>query len=253
MERMFSILAVASVAFRAPCAAAAAEPKPAFPRQMSYKCTMHVSVDSHDLFAGNNFSGTHYLNADLQVMRTEWLMTCPGVTCGRFGPNPTSVGINAHGREQVVTVRVISVRPCKIAALELPWEAMYQTTVNERLPPGPGKAQAVQCHKLPLHQPVFNESWADGALYRGVHYLDGQLCHRWSNTVPWAVQRVQRISDFYSDFYTNLPVASISEDGAIDLRFFDLNLQLMPESLFDPTGLHCGECDGDCGPNLMLV
>jgi len=230
MERLFSILAVASVAFRAPCAAAA-EPKPAFPRQMSYKCTMHVSLDSHDLFAGNNFSGTHYLNADLQVMRTEWLMTCPGGTCGRFGPNPTSVGINAHGREQ----------------------AMYQTTVNERLPPGPGKAQAVQCRKLPLHQPVFNESWADGALYRGVHYLDGQLCHRWSNTVPWAVQRVQRISDFYSDFYTNLPVASISEDGAIDLRFFDLNLQPMPESLFDPTGLHCGECDGDCGLNLMLV
>ena len=36
-----------------------------------------------------------------QVMRTEWLMTCPGSTCGRFGPNPTSVGINAHGREQV--------------------------------------------------------------------------------------------------------------------------------------------------------
>ena len=63
-------------------------------------------------------------------------------------------------------------------------EAMYQTTVNERLPPGPGKAQAVQCRKLPMHQPVFNESWAGGALYRGVHYLDGQLCHRWSNTVP---------------------------------------------------------------------
>ena len=123
-----------------------------------------------------------------QVMRTEWLMTCPGGTCGRFGPNPTSVGINAHGREQVVRVRVNSGRPYKIAAQDAEMfraspEAMYQTTVNERLPPGPGKAQAVQCRKLPLHQPVFNESWADGALYRGVHYLDGQLCHRWSNTV----------------------------------------------------------------------
>ena len=132
---------------------AVAEPAPAFPRQMSYKCTMRVSPDSHDIFAGlfrlltshlhkltrgaewvqqvspdagNNFSGTHYLNADLEVMRTEWLMTCRGGTCGHFGPSPTSVGINAHGREQ----------------------AMYQTTVNERLPPGPGGAHAVQCRKL---------------------------------------------------------------------------------------------------------
>ena len=135
-------------------------------------------------------------------------MTCRNGSCGRFGPSPTSVGINAHGREQ----------------------AMYQTSANERLPPGPGNAKAVQCQKLPLHQVVFNETWADAAEYRGVHYLDGQLCHRWSNTVPWAVQRVQRISDFYSDFYTNLPVASISEDGVIDLRFFDLNVKPMPEA-----------------------
>ena len=49
MERPFFILA-AAVACWAPCATA--EPTPAFPRQMSYKCTMRVSLDSHDLFAG---------------------------------------------------------------------------------------------------------------------------------------------------------------------------------------------------------
>eukprot|EP00913_Durusdinium_trenchii_P007477 g7029.t1 len=151
-------------------AMAAAEPKPVYPRQMSYKCTMKVKPGIKDIFAGNNFTGTHYLNADLKLMRTEWKMTCPHGSCGQFGPSPTSVGINAHGEEQ----------------------AMYQTFANERLPPGPGGALAVQCQKLPLHSPVFNETWADDAVYRGVHYLDGRLCHRWSNTVPWAIQRVQR-------------------------------------------------------------
>ncbi|CAK9030468.1 unnamed protein product [Durusdinium trenchii] len=219
-------------------AMAAAEPKPVYPRQMSYKCTMKVKPGIKDIFAGNNFTGTHYLNADLKLMRTEWKMTCPHGSCGQFGPSPTSVGINAHGEEQ----------------------AMYQTFANERLPPGPGGALAVQCQKLPLHSPVFNETWADDAVYRGVHYLDGRLCHRWSNTVPWAIQRVQRISDYYSDFYTNLPVASISEDDAIDLRYETLtilNLQPQPEALFNVSGLHCAEpgpgSDAHPGAREMLI
>eukprot|EP00437_Effrenium_voratum_P025471 CAMPEP_0181405674 /NCGR_PEP_ID=MMETSP1110-20121109/4879_1 /TAXON_ID=174948 /ORGANISM="Symbiodinium sp., Strain CCMP421" /LENGTH=208 /DNA_ID=CAMNT_0023528065 /DNA_START=11 /DNA_END=634 /DNA_ORIENTATION=- len=195
---------------------AAAAPVPVYPRQMTYKCTMRVKPGIKDIFAGNNFTGTHYLNAEKKVMRTEWLMTCPK-SCGEFGPSPTSVGINAHGEEQ----------------------AMYQTFANLRLPPGPGGALAAQCHKLPLHSPVFNESWAQDAVYRGVHYLEGRLCHRWSNTVPWAIQRVQRISDYYSDFYTNLPVASISEDGAIDLRYYDISTAPVPEELFDVSGLNC--------------
>ena len=203
--------------FLATLALVTAEPTPVYPRQMSYSCTMRVKPGIKDIFAGNNFTGTHYLNADKKLMRTEWLMTCPNGSCGQFGSSPTSVGINAHGDEQ----------------------AMYQTFANERLPPGAGGALAVQCQKLPLHSNVFNESWAAAAQYRGVHYLDGRLVHRWSNTVPWAIQRVQRISDYYSDFYTNLPVASISEDGAIDLRYETLSVTEQPEALFDVSGLNC--------------
>lgn len=210
---------------------AAKEPTPVYPRQMSYSCTMRVKPGIKDIFAGNNFTGIHYLNADKKMMRTEWLMTCPNGSCGQFGSSPTSVGINAHGEEQ----------------------AMYQTFTNERLPPGPGGALAVQCQKLPLHSSVFNESWAAGARYRGVHYLDGRLCHRWSNTVPWAIQRVQRISDYYSDFYSNLPVASISEDGAIDLRFQSLTVAPQPEALFDVSGLNChAPGSSDEGTRLLV-
>lgn len=197
--------------------AVAEPPQPAWPRQMSYKAVMRVAPTASDMFAGNNFSGTHYLNADKQVMRTEWLMTCPNHTCGRSGPSPTSVGINAHGKEQ----------------------SIYQTVADPTRPAGPGGAQPIRCMKLPLEAPVFNESWADDAKYQGVHYLDGQLVHRWSNTVPWAVQRVQKVSDYFSDFYTNLPVASMSTDGVIDLRFFDLKVELMPEAIFDVSFLNC--------------
>lgn len=219
--------------------ASAGPPTPKYPRQMSYRARMQVSADSKDMFAGNNFTGSHYLNADTNVMRTEWLMTCPKGTCGRFGASPTSVGLNAHGKEG----------------------AIYQTVANTKEPMGPGGAQPVLCMKLPWTLPVFNESWANDAVYRGVHYLDGQLCHRWSNTVPWAVQRVQRISDYYSDFYTNLPVASISVDGAVDLRFSELNVNPMPDSLFDVTGLNChapphppNDCIGThCDQSVLLV
>jgi len=184
---------------------------------MAYTANMKVAKGIKDVFAGNNFTGTHYLNADLKVQRTEWQMTCPGGTCGRFGPSPTSVGINAHGNES----------------------AVYQTVANTSGLPGAGGAYPVFCMKLPWPTPVFNESWADAATYRGVHYLDGRLCHRWSGTVPFMVQRVQRVSDYYSDFYTNLPVASISEDGAIDLRFSDLRVEPQPAWLFDVSGLNC--------------
>ena len=59
------------------------------------------------------------------------------------------------------------------------------------------------------------------------------------------VEAYYRISDYYSDFYTNLPVASISEDGAIDLRYKTLHVEPQPESLFNVSGLHCEAFEGD--------
>jgi len=198
-------------------------PLPSFPRAMSYSCEMRLIPGTYDIFAGNNFSGVHYINSDMNLGRTDWLMTCPHGTCGDFGPSPTSVGVTVFG----------------------PRNTTYTTTLAHAAA-RPSASGPVQCFKRTSPWSAFEDRWAENATYAGVFYVRGRLVHAWDGCVPFFVQRVQRVSRYYADYYTGLPVALINEKQ--ELFYDDVKVGVPPPSMFDLSAMPCqSDEDGTAG------
>ena len=150
-------------------------------------------------------------------------MTCPNSTCGQFGPSPTSVGVSVYGPLNLTYTTVIST-PAK----------------------RPAASGAVQCMQRASPWSAFEERWAENATYAGAFYLRGVLCHAWDGVVPYFVQRVQRISRYYSDYYTGLRVALINAKqevfysdvvvGAPDQSMFETGASMKCDQATDALG-----------------
>jgi len=150
----------------------AKEPLP-FPSSASYSCTL-TTTNASTLCPLCSFEGTHYYSTDTNMGFVQWI----------YGPtDDPSDRVNFldvfHGDdEKMLMVQDVAGKPV--------------------------------CLDIPFSDPIFDKTWAEGAVYEGTVWFEGRLARKFSNTYPYFVQGEVAISDYYEDVFSNLPVAFVN-------------------------------------------
>jgi len=143
--------------------------KPVFPSAMHYIADMRMKDDN------SSYYGVHSFNSDpsKQYTHIQWSIRSSDPRV------PPVFTLMALGNKQL----------------------LYQIFPDDAQPTLPA------CYYMDWKQAVFNYSWNVNAVYQGVVWYGPKLCKKWSNTVPFVIQGEVRVCDFYSDFFTDAPVA----------------------------------------------
>lgn len=146
--------------------------KPApFPPAASYDCTLTTTAKSK-LCAECAFAGRHYYNSD---RKKEY-----GSVSWVYGP--------ANATEKTNFMDVFHGAAKKMFLVQ------------------DGPDGLARCAAVDFPAPVFNRSWAAGAVYIGTAFFHGRLAHRFDGVFPYFVQGEVESGAYFEDVFTSLPL-----------------------------------------------
>ena len=121
-------------------------------------------------------------------------------SCAHSAPLTASTTTTAIDHESLVTLRGTTAQraaqspsPTFLTSFWAPSSRCFSCT----------RAPRAACTLVePYPAPIFNHSWAQGAVYKGVRWFHKRLCRTFTGVYPFFIQGEIRVSDYYEDFFT---------------------------------------------------